>query len=233
KGFPAVMEQIGFSTEESRKAIQRLSDGVQGLPTTLDSVAKTAQRIAVMTGDLEGAVETTLALNNAFIASGASVADAERGLEQYLQMLATGTVDLQSWRTLQETMGVALNDLAKAFGFAGKSAQNDLYEALKSGEITFEEFNQKLIELSNQTGGFADRARTAAGGIRTAWTNINTAVARAVSRRFGETAGEPAAAALQNIEGVSKNIQDAFVSALDCVAQFIKGLKDGMGEVNS
>ncbi|MFS8535967.1 MAG: hypothetical protein FWJ65_12505, partial [Limnochordales bacterium] len=35
KGFPAVMEQIGFSTEESRKAIQRLSDGVQGLPTTL------------------------------------------------------------------------------------------------------------------------------------------------------------------------------------------------------
>src|SRR5690606_27696199 len=161
-GFPAVMEQVGFSSDEAQTAIQRLSDGVQGLPTTLDSVAKTAQRIAVMTGDLDGAVETTLALNNAFIASGASVADAERGLEQYIQMLATGTVDLQSWRTLQETMGVALNDVAKAFGFAGKSAQNDLYEALKSGEITFEEFNAKLIELSNQTGGFADRARTAA-----------------------------------------------------------------------
>lgn len=65
--FPRVMQQIGFSAEDSQKAIKRLSDGVKGLPTTLDSVAKTAQRIAVMTGDLNGAVETTLALNNAFL----------------------------------------------------------------------------------------------------------------------------------------------------------------------
>mgnify|MGYP001182210586 FL=1 len=233
KGFPAVMEQIGFSSDEAQKAIQRLSDGVQGLPTTLDSVAKTAQRIAVMTGDLDGAVETTLALNNAFIASGASVADAERGLEQYIQMLATGAVDLQSWRTLQETMGVALNDVAKAFGFAGKSAQNDLYEALKSGEITFEEFNAKLIELSNQTGGFADRARTAAGGIRTAWTNMRTAVVRGVTNILEAIDEVLADTPLQSIENVIKNIGDAFFNALDGVAQFIKGLKDSMGEVNS
>jgi len=233
KGFPAVMEQIGFSTEESRKAIQRLSDGVQGLPTTLDSVAKTAQRIAVMTGDLNGAVETTLALNNAFIASGASVADAERGLEQYIQMLAKGEVDLQSWRTLQETMGVALNDVAKAFGFAGKSAQMDLYQALKDGRITFDEFNAKLIELSNQTGGFADRARTAAGGIRTAWTNMNTAVVRGVTNILEAIDEVLADTPLQSIENVIKNIGDAFFNGLDGVAQFIKGLKDSMGEVNS
>src|SRR5690606_32909610 len=138
-----------------------------------------------MTGDLDGAVETTLALNNAFLASGASQADAARGLEQYVQMLAKGEVDLQSWRTLQETMGVALNDVAKAFGFAGKSAQNDLYEALKSGEITFDEFNNKLIELSNQTGGFADQARTASGGIRTAWTNLSTWIVTGVADVIG------------------------------------------------
>ena len=233
KGFPAVMEQIGFSSDEAQKAIQRLSDGVQGLPTTLDSVAKTAQRIAVMTGDLDGAVETTLALNNAFIASGASVADAERGLEQYIQMLATGTVDLQSWRTLQETMGVALNDVAKAFGFAGKSAQNDLYEALKSGEITFEEFNAKLIELSNQTGGFADRARTAAGGIRTAWTNMRTAVVRGVTNILEAIDEVLADTPLQSIENVIKNIGDAFFNALDWVANGIKNLKGEVGEINS
>lgn len=176
--FPRVMQQLGFSAEDSQKAINRLADGVKGLPTTLDSVAKTAQRIAVMTGDLDGAVETTLALNNAFLASGASAADAQRGLEQYIQMLATGTVDLQSWRTLQETMGTALNDVAKAFGFAGRSAQNDLYKALKDGRITFDQFNEKLIELSNQTGGFADRARTATGGIRTAVAIMKTSVVR-------------------------------------------------------
>src|SRR5690606_37056199 len=78
--FPRVMQQMGFDAEASEKAIQRLSDGVQGLPTRLDEVAKTTQRIAIMTGDLDGAVETTLALNNAFLASGASQADAARAI---------------------------------------------------------------------------------------------------------------------------------------------------------
>lgn len=219
--FPAVMQQIGFDAEKSRKAIQRLSDGVQGLPTTLDSVAKTAQRIAVMTGDLDGAVETTLALNNAFIASGSSIADAQRGLEQYVQMLAKGEVDLQSWRTLQETMGVALNDVAKAFGFAGKSAQNDLYEALKNGEITFDQFNEKIIELSNQTGGFADRARTASGGIRTAWTNMRTAVVRGVTDILASIDSVLKGTRFKSIENVIVRMGQSFYSALNRIAEAI------------
>lgn len=183
--FPRVMQQLGFDAQASNKAIKRLSDGIQGLPTRLDEVASTAQRIAVMTGDLDGAVETTLALNNAFLASGASTADAARGLEQYVQMLAKGEVDLQSWRTLQETMGLALNQLAKDFGFTGKSAQNDLYEALKSGKITFEEFNDALIEASNRTGGFAEMALTSSGGIKTAMTNLKTWVVMGVADVIG------------------------------------------------
>src|SRR5690625_1815388 len=70
--FPKGMELIGFDAQTSRKAIDRLSDDIQGLPTRLDEVASTAQNIAVMTGDLDKAVETTLALNNAFLFSGSS-----------------------------------------------------------------------------------------------------------------------------------------------------------------
>src|SRR5699024_6805669 len=117
--FPKVLQQIGFSSEQSENAINDLSTGIDGLPTRLDEVAGTAQRIATMTQDLDGAVATTLALNNAFIASGSDAANASRGLDQYVQMLSKGEVDLQSWRTLQETMGVALNDVAKSFGYAG------------------------------------------------------------------------------------------------------------------
>lgn len=179
--FPKVMEQVGFTAEESEKAINKLSDGIEGLPTKLDDVASTAQQIAVMTGDLEGAVDTTLALNNAFLASGASTADAQRGLQQYIQMLSKGEVDLQSWRTLQETMGIALNDLADSFGFVGESAQNDLYNALQSGEITFNEFNARLVELSDETGGFADTAKTASSGIATSLGNLRNAAARGIA----------------------------------------------------
>ena len=179
--FPRVMEMMGHSADESESAINKLSDGIDGLPTTLDSVASTTQRIATMTGDLGGAVDTTLALNNAFLASGSSSADASRGLEQYVQMLAKGETDLQSWRTLQETMPVALTKTAEAFGFAGASAQNDLYDALKEGEITFDDFNGKLIELSNATGGFADMAKESSTGIATSWQNVQTAVVKGVA----------------------------------------------------
>jgi tape measure domain-containing protein len=219
--FPRVMQQIGFSADDSEKAISKLSDGIQGLPTTLDDVASTAQRIAVMTGDLDGAVDTTLALNNAFIASGSDAANAARGLEQYVQMLSRGEVGLEEWRTLQETMGVALNDVAKAFGFAGKSAQNDLYDALKSGEITMEEFNAKLIELNDGTNGFAERALTASGGIRTAWTNMQTSIVRGVTKIIEAIDSVLANTPLESIENIINNIGNAFFNFLDGIAQKI------------
>lgn len=179
--FPKVLQQIGFSAEDSSQAMKELSDGTKGLPTALDEVASTAQRIAVLTGNLKKATKTTIALNDAFLTSGSSTDDAKRGLTQYIQMLSKGSVDIMSWRTLQETMGVALNDVAKAFGYAGVSAQNDLYDALKSGEITFDQFNEKLIELDGGVNGFAARAKTASGGIATAFKNAQTAVTRGMT----------------------------------------------------
>lgn len=229
--FPRVMQQMGFDADQSKAAIDKLSDGIQGLPTTLDSVAKTAQRIAIMTGDLEGATDTTLALNNAFLASGASTADAERGLEQYVQMLAKGEVDLEAWRTLQETMGVGLNETAKAFGFTGKAAQNDLYNALKEGDITFDQFNSKIIELSNKTGGFADIARESSGGIKTSWANMKTAIVKGVADVIG--AIDEALGGVGSIEGIinkmKTGVQIAFgwiVAAVPIVAGAIQGLVD-------
>ena len=139
--FPIMMESWGYSAQESQAAIDELNEGIQGLPTTLDSVVGTTQKLALMTGDLGRSTKLTLALNNAFLASGSSSADASRGLEQFSQMLATGAVDLQSYKTLQETMPVGLQKTAEAFGYAGASAQNDLFQALKKGEITFDEWN--------------------------------------------------------------------------------------------
>src|SRR5690625_5090733 len=96
-------------------------------------------------------------------------------------MLSKGEVDLQSWRTLQETMTYALRETAEAFGFTGESATNDFYDALKAGDITMSEFNDKLIELDQAQGGFADTAQTSSGEIKTAWTNMKTWVVMGVT----------------------------------------------------
>lgn len=173
--YPKVLTNLGYSTQQANKSTVKLKEGIQGLPTTLDDVVKTSQRLTVLTGNLDKSTDTTLALNNAFLASSASVSDTSRGMEQYIQMLSKGTVDMQSWRTLQETMGYALSETAKQLGIASGSS-NELYSSLQSGQITFDQLNDALIECSTRTGGFAEMALEASGGIKTSFANIQTAI---------------------------------------------------------
>ena len=71
--------------------------------------------------------------------------------------------------------------LLKVFGFAGASAQKDFYAALQSGQITFQDFSKRLIELNKGTNGFAEMARKNSEGIRTSFGNIVNAVAKGIA----------------------------------------------------
>jgi tape measure domain-containing protein len=179
--YPKVMKSLGFSAKDVANSTKELSDGIDGLPTTLDDVVKTTQKLTSMTGDLKTSTKLTLALNNAFLASGASTEDASRGLQQFSQMLSAGKVDMQSWKTLQETMPYALQKTAESFGFAGESAQKDFYSALLNGEITFKQFSKRLIELNQGTNGFAEMAKKNSEGIQTSWNNIVNAFAKGIA----------------------------------------------------
>ena len=106
--FPKIMGLLGQDAEASAEAVDKLKAGIKGLPTQIGEVVATAQKFTVLTGNLETATDLTLALNNAFMASGASAGDASRGMLQYSQMLSSGKVDMMSWRTLAETMPFAL-----------------------------------------------------------------------------------------------------------------------------
>lgn len=176
--YPKVMESLGYSTEVSAASIEKLSSGIEGLPTTLDSVVSSVQKMTTITGNLNKSTDAVLALNNSFMANGASTADAERGMVQYLQMLSKGTVDIVSWRTLQETMGVALRRTAEAMGYLGSNGVNQLYAALQSGKTTFAEFQDNLIGIATGTGEIAQLAQENSKGIATSFTNLRTAVVR-------------------------------------------------------
>ena len=175
QSYPKVMKSLGFSVEQSQKSVAKLNQSVQGLPTSLADVVTTSKSLAAVTGNIDKATDTTIALNHAFLASGSSSEDASRGLQQYSQMLAKGTVDMQSWRTLQETMAPALTKVSKKLGIASGDA-NELYEALQNGTITFDQFNDALIECDTETGGFAETALEASKGVKTSMTNIKSAV---------------------------------------------------------
>lgn len=175
QSYPKVMKSLGFEVEQSQKSVAKLNQSVQGLPTSLADVVTTSKSLAAVTGNIDKATDTTIALNHAFLASGSSSEDASRGLQQYSQMLAKGTVDMQSWRTLQETMAPALTKVAKKLGIASGNA-NELYDALQNGTITFDQFNDAMIECDTETGGFAETALEASKGVKTSMTNIKSAV---------------------------------------------------------
>lgn len=227
--FPKVMQSLGHSSKDVATSTKLLSEGIEGLPTTLDTVVATTQKLTSMTGDLKQSTKLTIALNNAFLASGASTEDASRGLQQYTQMLSAGKVDMQSWKTLQETMPYALQKTAESFGFAGKSAQNDFYAALRDGRISFDDFSKRLIELNKGTNGFAEMARKNSEGIKTSFGNIVNAVAKGIAnvidafdKMSKAVTGKSIAQNLDGIKAVVNSVFKAIVDSIRAVTPVVK-----------
>lgn len=179
--YPVVMQALGYSTQDVAKSSETLNKGIQGLPTSLNDITSVAQQLAPLTGSANKAAQSAVALNNAFLASGANAADSSRGLLQYTQMLSTGKVDMMSYRTLMETMPIALRKVANAFGFTGKSAEQDLYKALQNGTVTMDQLNDKFIELNGGMGGFAELAQKNSAGIQNAFANMKISVVRGLA----------------------------------------------------
>lgn len=234
--FPKVMKSLGHSSKDVAASTKLLSEGIEGLPTTLDTVVSTTQKLTSMTGNLKQSTKLTIALNNAFLASGASTEDASRGLQQYTQMLSAGKVDMQSWKTLQETMPYALQKTAESFGFAGASAQKDFYSALQDGKITFTDFSKRLIELNKGTNGFAEMAKKNSEGIKTSFGNIVNAVAKGIANVIAEfdkmskaVTGKSIAQNLDSIKGAVNSTFNVIISVIRGATPIVKGLVSVLG----
>ncbi|MEK1304120.1 tape measure protein [Limosilactobacillus fermentum] len=210
--YPVVMQALGYSTNDVAKSAQTLKKGIDGLPTSLDEITSISQQLGPLTGGANKAAKSAIALNNAFLASGASTADTSRGLQQYTQMLSTGKVDLMSYRTLMETMPIALRKVANSFGFTGKSAENDLYSALKDGKITTEQLNDRFIKLNGGVNGFASLAKKNSAGIGTSFANLKNSV-------------------VKNLANMMTSIDQGFANAgFGSIAQQLDGMK---GDINA
>ena len=221
--FPKVMKSLGHSSKDVASSTKLLAEGIEGLPTSLDTVVATTQKLTSMTGNLKQSTKLTIALNNAFLASGASTEEASRGLTQYTQMLSSGKVDLQSWKTLQETMSYALQKTAESFGYAGASAQNDLYKALQDGKITFSDFSKRLVELNKGVNGFAEMAKKNSEGIKTSFNNIVLAVAKGIANVITEFDNLSKAVTGKSIAKHLDSIKDAINNTFNIIIGVIRG----------
>ena len=175
--YPKVLQSLGASAEDSDRGIQVLSDGIDGLPTKLDDVAATSQQMFLTFRDADKASESTIALNNALLASSSSGDKAARGTDAYIKMLRLGKVDMDTWQSLQETMGIGLDKVAKEM-LGAEASTNDLYKALQSGEKSIDEFNGALVGMSDELG---ELARTNTKGIGKSFSNMANSISKGVA----------------------------------------------------
>ena len=177
--FPKMMEQIGFSADDAKSAIDRMSSHIQGLPTTLDSIVSSTQRIVQKVGDVDKATDIVLAFNDALVAGGQSSQVQSAALEQYIQGISKGKFELEEWRSITTAMPGQIEQVAKSLLGASGDA-NALYEALKDGTISIDDFTNAFVNLDKQgldgMGSFAEQAKTGANGIQTSMDNAAYAV---------------------------------------------------------
>lgn len=224
--FPKVMKNLGYSSQDAAASIKKISNALDGLPTTSSAMTGMVQQLAPLTSNLDEATNIALAFNNAMLAGGASTMEQENALTQYTQMLSAGKVDMQAWRSIQAAMPGQLNQVAEAMLGTGKNS-NDLYEAMKNGSISFDDFNKKVMEL-NQNGfgkyaSFAQQAKDATQGIGTAMENVQNRVAKAVQKVI-EAVG------VENIAGAINGFSSQFGKIGDAAAGMVTGVKGWFGK---
>ena len=218
--FPKIMSNLGISADEADKSIKKMSDKLQGLPTTLDAGAAAVQRFTSKNGDVAKSTDIFLALNNALLAGGQTTEIQASALEQLSQAYAKGKPDMMEWRTAMTAMPAQLNQVAEAMGF-GKNASDKLGEALRSGEVSMDDFMAKISEMNTKGGkgfqSFENQAKNSTGGIQTAIAVMNSRITQGIAAVIDEIGSENIAKIAEGIGNAIKEIGKTLAQVINFV----------------
>lgn len=234
RNAPKVMQNLGFSAEESAKATSRLDKGIRGLPTSLDKATSALLSIVSASGKSIGhATDLTLAFNNMALAGGKGSAEAERALVQFTQALGKGKLPAQEFNTLMEVMPAQMTQVAKTL-LGGKATAIQLRDAMSDGSITMDQFTDTIVKLDKEGGdGFASfekQAKDATSGIRTGWENMQTAITRGVSKILEAVGSDNITTALN---GYGKYIETILGIIAEAISRTVNFIKDNMDTIKS
>lgn len=172
-------ENMGFSADNTAKAMKNISKAIEGLPTALNDSVSNVQLLAASTGDLDLSVDVYKALNDAILGFGGDANMANNAIVQLSQSFSNGKIDAQTWNSMINSgLGPTLNALAKTMG----KTTGELKEGLSEGKISVKEFQEGLIKLDKEGGGglksLEQIVKDSTKGIGTSLANAKTAMVR-------------------------------------------------------
>ena len=214
--YTNVMSNLGISGEDANASIQRLSDKLQGLPTTLDDAVSSVQRFTSANGNIKASTDMFLALNNAILSGGANMQTQQSALEQLSQAYSKGKPDMMEWRTAMTAMPAQLKQVAIAMGYV---SADQLGEALRNGKISMNEFMTTIMRLNKEGANgfqsFEQQAINSTGGIQTSMTNVKTAITRGLAEIMN-------AIGQSNIAGFFQGVARAINNVVPYITGFVK-----------
>lgn len=223
-----VFTAMGYAADDVNKSMEGLTEYLDGLPTSMTTAVNAVQSLSASFGGIDVGTQAFIDLNNAGLAFGATTAQIENAIAQLGQLSLDGPLDAQTWNSLRNS------GFAPVFAAMAKDANKtvgELKASFGSGELTVQDFMDRLHKLNTEGGGdmesLADLAKANTNGIGTAIENVQNRIAKAIAKIIDHIGQEKISQAINNIsEGFTKvadvviNIID-FLSANQWILEFV------------
>lgn len=209
-------ENMGIATADSKKAMDALQKSIKGLPTPLDGAVRGMTALTATYGNIDKGQKVFSALNNAILGFGGSASMVDNAITQLSQLPMDGPLDAQTWNSLRNS-GITPVLVAMAKDSGMSVAQ--MKEAFGSGELTVQDFTDRLVKLNEQGGGglksLQKIAKDSTSGINTGFANMQTSIVRGMGKIL-EAIGSA------NISNAISSIGTMMESSLNVAASSIK-----------
>lgn len=211
---------MGFDADKSAGAVQRLEESITGLPTPLDSAMRGMTALAATYSDVELGQKVFSSLNNAILGFGGTAEMVDNAIMQLSQLPMDGPLDAQTWNSLRNS---GLTPVLVAMAKESGTSVSEMKKAFGEGELTVEDFTNRLMDMNTQGGGglksLESIAKDATKGIGTSLANANTAVVRGVATIIEALGSEKIAAA---VTGTGKAMEAALKGVATVITELPK-----------
>lgn len=236
--YPLMMQKLGLikDASEAEDSVQRLTDAVDGLPTSLDEIVSMSQRFSLALGNMTRGENLAIAANNAFLASMATETEQYQGMNQLADLAAGKQLNEREWNSLITAMEVGVHAVGEAFGYNNEN-MGEFLQLLRGGKIPVEDFLDKLIEVGSTTDSILGQAagisrqswEALARNTRTAFSRMGADVLKSLDKVSEAYNGKDLIANLTEEKGVidqwSKSLQKWIEANPDKLIDFVEQLK--------
>lgn len=211
-----VFTAMGYAADDVSKSMEGLTDYLDGLPTSMTTAVNAVQSLSASFGGIDVGTQAFIDLNNAGLAFGATTAQIENAIAQLGQLSLDGPLDAQTWNSLRNS------GFAPVFAAMAKDANKtvgELKASFGSGELTVQDFMDRLHKLNTEGGGdmesLADLAKANTNGIGTAIENVQNRIAKAIAKIIDHIGQEKISQAINNISEGFSAVADVVINIID------------------